>query len=370
MKIAVLGAGNGGKATAADLTLAGHKVNLYEAPQFEENLKPIWEADGINLVGVGRNGFAKIMRVTTDMAEALDGAEMIIPVVPAFGHKPLAKACAPHLANGQILVLNPGSTLGCLDFIQALERAGSKAKIKIGELHTLTYACRGSGAEVRILLEVKKLWLSAFPACDTSEVLAKFKILYPSTEAGKNILDVGLNNGNPIAHPSPALLNAGRVEYSKGEFYHYKEGITPHVANVIEAIDNERLELCRAMGYPAIPTIDRMYMMGYGVTKTNLYEAYTTSPVFCGEYPIKGPYNVTDRYYVEDTMYGLVTWSSLGRAIEIPTPTIDSVVQLISSLHKRDYFAEGARSLERFELGNMTLEELNTFFLTGDKPGN
>jgi opine dehydrogenase len=158
------------------------------------------------------------------------------------------------------VVLNPGSTLGSLEYLQVLKEEGVSANIKIGDVHTLTYAARGSGADVRILLEVKKLWLAAFPATNTPEVLTKFKQLYPLTEAGKNVLDVGLNNGNPIAHPGPALLNAGRVEYSQGEFYHYKEGITPHVANIVQALDDERMALCKKMGYPAIPSVERMYL--------------------------------------------------------------------------------------------------------------
>ena len=199
-------------------------------------------------------------------------------------------------------------------------------------------------------------------------MLAKFKELYPVTEAGKNVLDVGLNNGNPLAHPGPALLNAGRVEYSHGEFFHYKEGITPHVANIVKALDDERLELCRKMGFATMPTIERMYLMGYGITKSSLYEAFTTSPVFCGERPIKGPQNIMDRYYVEDTKYGLVTWTSLGRAIGVQTSTMDAVIHLISTLHQKDYFAMGERTLERFGLAGLTVDELNHFLETGSMP--
>ena len=369
MKVTVIGASNGGKATAADMTLAGHDVTLFEFPQFGENLAEVKEKGGINLVGVGRNGFARLHAITDDIEQALKNPDIIVNVMSAFGHKAAAKACAPHLKDGQIVVLNPGSTLGSLEYLQVLKEQGVDAHIKIGDVHTLTYAARGSGAEVRILLEVKKLWLAAFPASDTPAVLATFKQFYPVTEAGKNVLDVGLNNGNPIAHPGPALLNAGRVEYSQGEFYHYKEGITPHVAHIIEAIDNERLELCKTMGYPAIPTIERMYLMEYGISKSSLYEAYTTSPVFCGEYPIKGPHSVTDRYFVEDTMYGLVTWSSLGRTIGVPTPTIDGVIHLISTLHQKDYAAQGERSLEKFHLSDLSVAELNEFFETGSLPG-
>ena len=368
MKLAVLGCGNGGKAVAADMTLAGHEVNLFEIPQFKENLEPIKQAGGIKLVGVGRTGFAKLNMITTDISEAIDGLEMIVVVVPAFAHKPLARICAPYLKDGQIIILAPGSTLGSLEFLQTLKKQGVNPQIKIADVHTLPYAARGAGADVRIILEIKKLWLAAFPASDTREVLAKVKSLYPVIEAGKNILDVGLNNGNPIAHPSPALLNVGRVEYSKGEFYLYKEGITPHVADVIQRLDDERISLCRKMRYPAIPTIERLYLMGYGITKSSLYESYTTSPAFCGDYPIKGPKSIMDRYYVEDTAYGLVTWSSLGKTLTVPTPTMDAVIHLISTLHQRDYRTQGERSLESFGLAGMTAKELNEYFVTGTMP--
>lgn len=366
MRIAILGAGNGGKTAAADLTLRGHEVNLFDFAEFGHVLEPIRNAGGIELLGVGRNGFAKLNKVTTDIAEAFDGVEIIMAVVSAMGHEPLARICAPHLKDGQVVVLNPGSTLGSLEFRTVLTQCGSKARVKIADLHTLTYATRGEGATVRMLLEVKKLWFSAFPARDTPAVLEKFRQLYPVAEAGKNILDVGLNNGNPVCHPVPALLNTGRVELARGEYYHYKEGVTPHVAKVVEAVDEERLNLCRAMGYHAMPSLERLYLMGYSTTRTNLCEAYTTSPVFCGEYPIKGPYTVMDRYFVEDTAYGAVTWSSLGKTIGVKTPVIDSVVRLISVLHGVDYFGAGKRSLERFGLAGLSVEGLNRFFENGE----
>jgi opine dehydrogenase len=367
MKIAVIGTGNGGKATAADLTLAGHKVSLFEFPDFEENIRPLQDKGGINLVGVGRKGFAKLSKITTDIEEALEDTEMILAVLPAFGHKACARACTPYLIDGQMIVLMPGSTLGSLEFRNVLKEKGVKADIRIAELNTLPYAARGSDTKVRILLQVKKLWLAAFPAKDTKQVLDKYKALYPVTEGQKNVLEVGLNNGNPVVHPTPSLLNAGRVEYVKGEFYLYGEGITPHVANVIQAVDDERLALCRRLGFQEIPSLDRLYMTGYSITKSSLYEAYHTSPVFCGKDPIKGPDSLNHRYFTEDTPYGLVTWSSLGDLIGVETPTIDAIIRLVSELHKTDYFAEGERNVVKLGLSGMTVEEINHYLETGHR---
>ena len=367
MRIAVIGAGPGGKAVAADLTLAGHTVNLFEFAQFEENIKKARERGGINLVGEGRNGFAKLNTITTDTEEALEGVDMILPVLTAFGHKPTAETCAPHLKDGQIIVLTPGSTLGTLEFHHMLKKRGVTADIRLAEVHTLPYAARGSDTEVRILLAVKRLWLAAFPALHTGEVFEKFRLLYPVTETQKNVLEVGLNNGNPVSHPTAALLNAGRVEYAKGEFYLYLEGITPHVSHVIEAIDDERLSLCRKLGYEEITTVERLFVTGYAITQSSLYEAYHTSPAFCGQFPPKGPDTVMHRYYTEEVTYGLTTWSSLGKMIGVDTPTIDALIVLISRLHRKDYQAQGERSMAALGISGMTVDELNLFLEKGKK---
>ncbi len=61
--ITVIGAGNVGCARAADLTLAGHEVILYEMPKFSEKIDPIVQSGGIKLSGVGRIGFARYIKL-------------------------------------------------------------------------------------------------------------------------------------------------------------------------------------------------------------------------------------------------------------------------------------------------------------------
>jgi len=50
-KIAVLGAGNSEYVTAADLSMAGHKVSIYELPEYAEyNLSPIIKRGDIEVI--------------------------------------------------------------------------------------------------------------------------------------------------------------------------------------------------------------------------------------------------------------------------------------------------------------------------------
>ena len=57
MKIAVLGAGNGGCATAADLALAGHRVRLWS--RSADALGPLADNATITLEAEGRHGAAR-----------------------------------------------------------------------------------------------------------------------------------------------------------------------------------------------------------------------------------------------------------------------------------------------------------------------
>ena len=76
-KIAVLGAGNGGCALAAHLSLQGNAVNLYEVPEFGESFKPIAERKEIVITGKAENDIAQLNRATTDIAEAVEAVETI-----------------------------------------------------------------------------------------------------------------------------------------------------------------------------------------------------------------------------------------------------------------------------------------------------
>jgi hypothetical protein len=64
---------------------------------------------------------------------------------------------------------------------------------------------------------------------------------------------------NIIVHPVGAFLNMGCIEQSKGEFWMYKEGLTPSVKKVIYAMDAERSSLFKALGYKPY-TYDQVFL--------------------------------------------------------------------------------------------------------------
>src|SRR4030042_1977416 len=116
----VIGAGDGGKAMTAHLALMGLHVTLYN--RTSDHVAALKARGGIDLESGegGPHGFAQMALVTSNMQEALQLAEMIMVVVPSSAHADIARAAAPYLRDGQIIVLHPGRTGGAIEFAKVL----------------------------------------------------------------------------------------------------------------------------------------------------------------------------------------------------------------------------------------------------------
>lgn len=145
-KVTVIGGGNGAFATAADLTIRGNQVTLFELPRFAAGLSEVIEKGGIEMEAYANNGltggFAKLHKITTDIGEALAESDIVFIVVPTYSMDTIASLCAPHLRDGQIIVLTPANFGGALYFHNVMRSAGCTAKVTLVELSCMIYACR------------------------------------------------------------------------------------------------------------------------------------------------------------------------------------------------------------------------------------
>ena len=169
-KIAVLSAGNGGQALAADLALRGHDVALYDLPRFAPVIEAIRRRGNTIELQNKITGTATIRLVTTDIAEALDGAEVVYFTAPSYGQKAFFDLAVPALSDGQVIVLMPGN-YGTLALKAALREAGKD--VLVAETDNLPYACAATEPGVVNVRGVKKaVTLAAFPAGDYAAVEA------------------------------------------------------------------------------------------------------------------------------------------------------------------------------------------------------
>lgn len=360
-KITVIGIGHGGFAVAADMALAGHEVTMYVADRYRDRVSELIETKTITLSGCGRNGEAILEEVTSDPELAFKN-DLIVPVIPATRQFEFAHEISEHIRPGHRIILIPGSTGGALVVAKILREKRKMQDVAISELHTLPYAARKTGpTEVQILLELRMLFFATFPAKYNDQIFPFVKDLYPVVQVKRDVLETSMNNGNPISHPAPIVLNAGRIEYAKGEYYHYREGITPSVARVLEKMESERQKICKALGYDIIHPKDKIYLTGYGPRKNSLYECYHESEVFN---VLKGPKDLHDRYLTEDTPHSLVAWVSIAEELEIDTPVMNSIITLASALNDEDYWVTG-RTVSQMGIDQMDIDELKEFLYDG-----
>ncbi len=162
MRIAVLGGGNGSYAAAADLAEQGHEVRFWRRDVAA--FAPVLDSQSITLKDIKGRRDVKLARATADVGEAVRGAELLVVPTPAFAQSDIARAIAPHVSDGQVVFLPPG-TFGSYVMAQGLRDAGARAAVTFAETGTLPYLTRKHGpAEIAITIRAKRLPTGAFPA--------------------------------------------------------------------------------------------------------------------------------------------------------------------------------------------------------------
>ena len=342
LKFAVLGTGNSGQTFAADIALKGYPVNLAEVPAFEANLAAIEKRGGIEISGDAGNGFARLNMITTDLKEAVDGVDVIFIGGSAYAHEPFSRALAEHFEDGQFIVFT--SNFGALRFRKWMAAAGVTTRgTPVGTL-SLLYATRALEPGVVSCIGVKsRLPVAALPAGRTRGFLEKIAPVFPQFSPAADVWFTSVNNLNPIVHPPMVLFNAGRIEATGGKGWNlYADGATESVTRVMLAMDAERMAILQKVSAEGISFKDAFETLyaQYGLKKKSLSETLRQSPIH-GDPAFPAPASVDTRYINEDLPFGLTPWSSIGRLWGIPTPTIDAVIQIASTMLGVDYFTEG-----------------------------
>ncbi len=359
----VIGAGHGGKAMAAHLALMGFRVTLFN--RTADNVLAIKRRGGIELESYdgGPRGFGRLACVTSDMGEALAEAEVAMVVTPSTAHADIARAAAPHLRDGQIVVLHPGRTGGTFEFTKVLRDRGCLADVTAAEAETLIYAARSDGpAQARIFAIKEAVPLAALPAVRTTRVLGALAEAYPQFIDGVSVLHTGLNNMGAIFHPALTLLNAGRIESTHGEFQFYLEGATPSVARVLEALDRERVTVAAALGIRARSSLEWL-KMAYDATGESLHEAIQNQPGYRG---IKAPATLNHRYIFEEVPMSLVPIAALGQRYGVSVQCVDSIIRLACIIHQTDFWRRG-RTLDRLGIEQLSVSELTRYAMEGTR---
>jgi opine dehydrogenase len=359
-KFCVLGAGHGGLAMAGHLAIKGFNVNLYNRGRIR--IKPVVQRKGIKVEGEVK-GIGKIELASTNIQECIKGVDVLMVVVPANGHRFIAETCAPYLKENQVVILNPGRTGGALEFYNVLKQKELKRFPFIAEAQTFLYASRALGpAHARIFSVKNSVPLATLPAYWIPGILKIINRAFPQFIPGDNIFKTSFENIGAVFHPALTILNAGWIEATYGDFEYYIKGASQSVAQVLEKLDKERLDVAAALGIKVMSAKAWLYT-AYSATGDNLHEAIQDNPGYSG---IKAPDRLHHRYVDEDVPMSLVPIASLGDMLKVETPTIKSIISFASIMRGIDFWKKG-RTVQNLGIKGMTIKEIRLLAVTGER---
>jgi len=359
MRIAVLGGGNGAYAAAADLSEKGHEVRFWRRDAIA--LDRLRAAGVLRLKDAQGERTVPLALVATDVGEAVVGAELVVMPDPAFTQADNARRLAPHLRDGQMVFLAPG-TFGSFLMTRLIREEGNQARFAIAETGTLPWLTRKHGPETAaITARATRLPTGIFPARRQDTGFEVLRLAFPAVEPVEDALSAALMNAGPVIHPPLILMNAGPLEHFASWDIH-NEGTQPSIRRVTDALDAERIAVRVALGYaaPHFPLADHYRAGGdewmYG---RRVHQKLTDSKDW-REHIVLAEH----RYMREDVEQGLAFLVSVCEWAGVSCPVARGLLSLGSAVLGRDLRAEG-RTLENLGLGGLNREDLRQMLESG-----
>jgi len=358
LRFAIIGAGNGGQSIAGVLAQKGYEVNLFDIDSVK--IKTIKKLGGIKFTGKVE-GFGQLKTISDHIEETIRDVNVIIVVTTATAYKDVAQNCAPHVKEGQLIILMPGYLGGSIEFSRILRERGVDCEnLIISETESLIYSCRATEAGFPRIHGIKdKLSMAAFPSKNTNRAIQKLREVYPQLVPAENVLETGFNNVNPMVHTPITIFNFGRVERGE-DWKFYPVGATPIICKYVEKIDKERISVAKILGVKAISTKEIINKF-YGVDEENLYESIHKNKAYQVS---KGPKTIHYRYFYEDVPMGLVPISSLGDMLKVDTSSIKALIHVASILGGVDYWNSGM-TVERMEIKGKSVDAIKKLLSEG-----
>lgn len=142
--------------------------------------------------------------------------------------------------------------------------------------------------------------------------------------------------------------------------FFYRECMTPAVCKEMNDADKELRAIGKALGVEQKESLAQTLNGDYGTEYTDLRTSVDRIQALNKRHSL--PKTMRFRYITQDIQVLVVLWSSLGRALDVETPVLDSWIEEASQVNGTDYRSSG-RTLERFELkSNAPCSEIRAAF--------
>lgn len=328
MRVSILGAGAVAYGAAAALVRAGHDPLLW-SPSGQRTAA---FAAGQPLVATHALEATFVPRVASSAADAVDDADVVMIALPGYGHKAVFDAAAPHIRQGQPVIISSHLSFGALYLSRLIARRGIAAPIVVWGT-TLTTGRQVSPTEVNVATVRQRVDMATVPASAIDAGHALCTELFGDHFVKRDgLLAIALSNLNPQNHLGIALLNLTRME--RGETWGQGENVTPSVGRLIEALDEERLAIAAAFGL-SVRTVKEHFSLSFHVPAATVSEM--NQEMHRQGRGGFGPKTTDSRYVLEDVPFGLLPTVVLGRLAGRPATLHEAGLAIFSAAYGRDF---------------------------------
>ena len=342
-KVSLVGAGPAGFALAIDLQKRGTNVLVYSHPSHLRHANEVHNKG--HLTVCGKIEESEVLHITSEMSDVIEFSNLIILTVPSTGQETVLKELKRFSLVRHTIVAIPGNLFALI------------VDVEVGcilETNLSPYSCRMDEERLVILGKKHLVFIAALENNLDSGVYDTMQRIFPSKlKWCSSVIEVCLLNVNGVFHPLMMLMNAGRIESTGGNFFLYRDGLTPSVANAMLAVDHSRIKIGEAFGLHMKSAIE-VSNECYGHSFTDLIDlAQNSGP----HNRLKAPPNLDNRNITEDVPDLLVSWYSLGEKLGIDTSPIKAVIVFVEMATGINYFKTG-RDVLKLHLQNLSRNEL------------
>lgn len=338
MNITVIGVGNAGTTIAADLSHKGNNVTLLKSSTsciHNDHFEKVKRTKEIKVVENDFTYISKLDTVTTNYKLAIENAELVIIYVQTNFHKEIIKRISPYIRDGQTFIIEPGY-LSTAYFLQFVDK-----DITIIEATSSPIDCRIIEPGVcKVLFKNVRNPFGVYPKRNINKAVRILKELEYSEKILSNVFEAALHNPNLIVHTVGAIFSIPRIEYTNGEYWMYKEVFTPHVWNIVEKLDQEKMKILKYLDCKEVTYVEACKF------RNSIDDSRDPIDVFrdyAENGSPKGPFVPDSRYITEDVSQGLVMLESLGEYFNIDTPVCTGLINVASAALNIDFRNKGRK---------------------------
>ncbi len=332
LKVGIAGAGSVAFGNAALLEQAGHRVMLWSP----SGARTANLSAGEPLVAEGAVAGKFHPAVAHNAEELAAFADVVLLALPAYGHKHVMDALAPHLRSDQTVLISSHASFGALYFSKLLSTRGAPPPAIVAWGTTATTGRQPEATRVMVNTVRSKIDIATIPHDDSAKASAVSRRLFGDRFVERDgLLAIALSNLNPQNHMGIALGNMTRME--RGETWSQGQNVTPNVGRLLEALDQERLAIANSLDL-SVRTIFEHFHLSFHVPVASISDM--NQEMHQAGRGGTGPASADTRYVTEDVPYGLLPTVMLGTLTGQTAKLHQAGIDIFSAMYGVDFERE------------------------------